>query len=236
MNTGLKRTRSLIALERFCPCSFWPAAARMHSGDRAKADPPARCGPAEAGRPGGATGRPHFPPSPWWRSRCASAPSLGNNTAATVAPLTQSAVASQVAGVVARVVHLRGLGEGGAPVVLLDALSSPRGFQHPGVPGEREDQLPGRSGQRKPGQSEARLPGAVRPVALQSAQKNYDSQKALADIGGAPHQPSTPHAASWSRHSQLEAARSALVQNKKSDTQSLAQLKLAIDMARTSCR
>ena len=45
----------------------------------------------------------------------------GNDTAATVAPVTQSSVASQVAGVVSRVVHLAGdWVKAGEPVVILD--------------------------------------------------------------------------------------------------------------------
>jgi multidrug resistance efflux pump len=158
----------------------------------------------------------------------------GNNTAANVAPLTQSAVASQVAGVVARVVHLAGdWVKEGASVVVLDTSQLTLAVSNAQVSLENA-KINYQIGQDNASQDNPKLAFQVQSAqsALQSAQKNYDSQKALADIGGAPAS-AVDNALSQLQQAQanLEAAKSALDQNKKSGTQTLAQLKLAIDMA-----
>jgi multidrug efflux pump subunit AcrA (membrane-fusion protein) len=71
--------------------------------------------------------------------------------------------------------------------------------------------------------------------ALASAQKSYDSTKALFDVGGVPAaQLDTANSQLQQAQANLEAARTALDQNKKSDTQTLAQLKLAIDQSQNA--
>ncbi|HEY9594985.1 MAG TPA: HlyD family efflux transporter periplasmic adaptor subunit, partial [Spirochaetia bacterium] len=68
--------------------------------------------------------------------------------------------------------------------------------------------------------------------ALASAQKNYDSQKALYNIGGiSASQLDTANSQLQQAQANLEAAKTALDQNAKSSTQTLAQLKLAIDQS-----
>jgi multidrug resistance efflux pump len=158
----------------------------------------------------------------------------GNDTAATVAPLTQSAVASQVAGVVSRVVHQAGdWVKAGTPVVVLDTSQLELAVANARVSLENA-KITYQVGQDNASQANPKLAFQVQSAqsALQSAQKNYDAQKALADIGGAPAS-AVDNARSQLEQAQanLEAARSALDQNRKSDTQALAQLKLAIDMA-----
>ena len=68
--------------------------------------------------------------------------------------------------------------------------------------------------------------------AVDSAQKNYDGQKALFNIGGAPAS-AVDNALSQLQQAQanLQAAQTALDQNKKSDVWTLQQSRLAIDQA-----
>jgi multidrug resistance efflux pump len=203
------------------------------SGGRAKADPPA----AGSAQPQAAVQKPTrgFAAIPVVAVAVRVGPlASGNNTAATVAPLTQSAVASQVAGVVARVVHLAGdWVKEGAPVVALDSSQLALAVSNAQVSLENA-KINYQIGVDNASQDNPKLAFQVQSAqsALQSAQKNYDSQKALADIGGAPASAvDTARSQLEQAQANLEAARSALDQNKKSGTQTLAQLKLAIDMA-----
>jgi multidrug efflux pump subunit AcrA (membrane-fusion protein) len=67
---------------------------------------------------------------------------------------------------------------------------------------------------------------------MDSAQKNYDSQKALLNIGGVPESAvDTAKSQLQQAQANLQAAQTALEQNKKSDIWTLQQLRLAIDQA-----
>jgi HlyD family secretion protein len=158
----------------------------------------------------------------------------GNDTAATVAPLTQSAVASQLAGVVSRVVHLAGdWVKQGAPVVMLDSSQLELAVANAKVNLENS-KIAYEIAQDNADQANPKLALQVQAAqsSVQSAQKSYDAQKALADIGGAPASAvDTARSQLEQAQANLQAAQAALDQNRKSDTQSLAQMKLAIDMA-----
>ncbi len=158
----------------------------------------------------------------------------GNDTAATIAPFVQSTVASQVAGVVARVVHLAGEWvKEGEPVVELDT-SQLKLAVATAQAGLENAKINYQVGQDNASKDNPRLMLQVQSAqaAVDSAQKNYDSQKALFDIGGAPGS-AVDNARSQLQQAQanLQAAQTALEQNKKSDVWVLQQLRLAIDQA-----
>jgi multidrug resistance efflux pump len=157
-----------------------------------------------------------------------------NDTSASIAPHMQSIVAAQVAGVVVRVVHLAGdWVKEGEPVVTLDtaqlklavasaqsALDNAKINYQIGEDNASTDN-PKLTLQLQSAQS-----------ALDSAQKNYDSQKALLDVGGAPASAvDTAKSQLQQAQANLQAAQTALEQNKKSDIWTLQQLRLAIDQA-----
>ena len=158
----------------------------------------------------------------------------GNDTAATVAPFVESTVASQVAGVVARVVHLAGEWvKEGEPVVELDTAQLKLALATAQAALENA-KINYQVGQDNASKDNPRLMLQVQSAqaAVDSAQKNYDSQKALFDIGGAPGS-AVDNARSQLQQAQanLQAAQTALEQNKKSDVWALQQLRLAIDQA-----
>ena len=161
--------------------------------------------------------------------------SASNDTAGSVMPVTQSSVASQVAGVAQRIARKAGdwVQEGATVVQLEDSLLK-LAVQNAQAALENT-KINYAIGQDNSSQANPKLSLQVQSAqsALASAQKNYDSQKALNDIGG---NSSSQLDNSRSQHEQaqanLEAAKSALDQNQKADTQSIAQLKLAVDQAR----
>jgi multidrug resistance efflux pump len=153
-----------------------------------------------------------------------------------VQPITQSQVAAQVGGVVLKT--LRKVGDwvdAGAVVVLLD--DTQLRFTLRNAQGALQNaQINLSVGQDTSSQANPKLTMQLQSAqsALDAAQKNYDSQKALFDIGG------VTAAALDSARSQvqmaqanLEAAKTALDQNQKSETQNIAQLKLAVEQAQT---
>jgi HlyD family secretion protein len=160
--------------------------------------------------------------------------SAEGSTAGTVVPLLQSQVAAQVAGVVARIV--RNPGEwvkAGEAVVQLDDTQFGLSVRNAEA-ALQNAKINLAMGQDTVSQSNPRLQLQVQAAqsALAAAQKNYDAQQALFKLGG------TSAAALDSAESQLQqaqaslqSAQTALEQNQKSDSQSLAQLKLAVDQA-----
>jgi len=160
-----------------------------------------------------------------------------NDTTGTIVPVTQSAVASQVAGVVLSVVHQAGdWVKAGTSVVQLDdsqlKLAVQTARSNLDIARINYD-----IGQDNTNQSAPKLDLQVQSAqsAVDSAQKFYDSQKALLDVGGIPaSQLDTARSQLQNAQANLEAARTAVDQNKKSDVQSLAQLKLAIDQAQNA--
>src|SRR5271169_6282535 len=158
----------------------------------------------------------------------------GNDTAATVTPVTQSTVASQVAGVVARVVHLAGdWVKEGEPVVVL-STSQLKLAEANAEAALENAKINYQVGQDNASKDSPKLTLQLQSAqsALDSAQKNYDSQKALLDIGGAPAS-AVDNAKSQLQQAQanLQSAQTALEQNKNSDVWTLQQLRLAINQA-----
>jgi multidrug efflux pump subunit AcrA (membrane-fusion protein) len=160
-----------------------------------------------------------------------------NLTAGSVVPATQSLVASQVAGVALAVMHQAGdWVKAGATVVQLDDSQLKLAVQ------SAESNLAIARinfdiGQDDVNQSNPKLQLQVQSAqsALDSAQKNYDSQKALFDVGGiSGSQLDTAKSQLQQAQANVEAAKTALDQNNKSGTQTLAQLKLAIDQAQNA--
>jgi multidrug efflux pump subunit AcrA (membrane-fusion protein) len=157
-----------------------------------------------------------------------------SDTAGSVSPVTQSAVASQVAGVVLRVVHLAGdWVKEGETVVQLDDSQLALAVQNASAALENA-KINFAIGKDNASQSNPKLALQVQAAqsTLSSAQKNYDAQKALFDLGGtSASQLDNAKSQLQMARANLEAAKTALDQNQKSDTQTLAQMKLAIDQA-----
>jgi HlyD family secretion protein len=157
-----------------------------------------------------------------------------NNTAGSVVPVTQSAVASQVSGVVLHVAHQAGEWvKAGETIVQLDdsqldlsVRSAEAALQNAKINYDM--------GQDNASSSNPKLAFQVQSAqsTLAAAQKNYDSQKALYDLGGiSASQLDNAKSQLEQAQANVEAAKSALDVNQKSDSQSLAQLRLAVDQA-----
>ncbi|HTO21126.1 MAG TPA: HlyD family efflux transporter periplasmic adaptor subunit [Spirochaetia bacterium] len=160
-----------------------------------------------------------------------------NDTTGTIVAVTQSSVASQVAGVVLSVVHQPGdWVKAGTSVVQLDDSQLKLAVQ---TARSNLDiaRINYEIAQDNTSQSAPKLDLQVQSAqsAVDSAQKFYDSQKALLDVGGiSASQLDTARSQLQAAQANLESAKTAVDQNKKSDVQSLAQLKLAIDQAQNA--
>lgn len=157
-----------------------------------------------------------------------------NDTAGTVTAVTQSQVAAQVSGVVAKVF----LNQGdrvtkGTPVVQIDdstlklaVRNAQSALDNANINLAVGQQTTTESGPKLTAQLEAAQ------NSLTSAQKNYDSQKAEYDLGGISSS-TLDNAKSQFEQAQanVAAAQLALDQNDQAATQSIAQLKLAVDQA-----
>ena len=152
----------------------------------------------------------------------------------TVKPVLQSQVASQVGGVVSRVLLKAGdwVAEGGVVVQLDDSqlqLSAKTAEAALEAAKINLSTLQGTTSQASP-----RLDFQVRSAeaALSAAQRSYDSKKALLAQGGATKADvDEANSAYQSAKANLEAAKSALDQNQKADVQDIAQLKLSVEQA-----
>ena len=157
-----------------------------------------------------------------------------NNTAGTIVPVTQSQVASQVAGVVSRTLHVAGdWVNSGDVVVQLDDSQLQLALQNAQA-ALQNAKINLAMGQQTSNESNPRLMSQLQSAqtAQAAAQKNYNSQKALYDLGG------ISASALDNAQSQLQAAQAnvqaaqlALDQNNAAGTQTLAQLQLAVDQA-----
>ncbi len=197
---------------------------------------PAQAGPAQGGAAQGAPGA---------RSRGGPIQVQGalvhigplvveNGTAGTVLPATQSSVATQVAGVVATVIHKAGdWVKEGDPVIQLDDSQLKLSLQIAQANLENA-KINLATGQDTTTQANPKLALQVQSAqsALSSAQKSFDASQAMFKLGG------ISASALDSAQSQLQqaqanlaAAKTALDQNQKADTQTLAQLKIAVDQA-----
>ena len=157
-----------------------------------------------------------------------------HQTSGTVKPAMQSQVVGQVSGVVARVAHKAGdWVDKDATVIQLDdsQLKLSAKTAQASLDAARINLSTGQDTTR---QANPRLDLQVRSAqsTLSAAQRNYDSKKALFDLGGATSS-DVDRAKSDLDMAQanLESAKTALDQNQKSDVQDIAQLKIAVDQA-----
>jgi HlyD family secretion protein len=157
-----------------------------------------------------------------------------NDTAGTVVPVTQSSVAAQVSGVVLKVLHRVGdVVKDGTPVIQLDDSALRLAVANAQASLDNAT-INLAMGQQTTSASNPRLADqlAAARVAQAGAQKTWDSQKALFDLGGiSESQLDTASSALATAKANTEAAQAALDQNSTADTQNIAQLKLAVTQA-----
>ena len=157
-----------------------------------------------------------------------------HQTSGTVNPVTQSQVAGQVGGVVARVLHKAGdRVEQGDTIVQLDdsqlrlSLKTAQASQE--AARINLSTIQGTTAQASPTLD---LQVNSAESSLSAAQRNFDAKKALFDLGGATGAEVDRAKGDLAMaQANLEAARTALDQNRKADLQNIAQLKLAVDQA-----
>jgi multidrug resistance efflux pump len=159
-----------------------------------------------------------------------------NDTAGTVVAATQSQVAAQVAGVVSVVSRKAGdWVTQGAVIVQLDNSAARLAVKNAQA-ALRSAQINLAMGQQTATESNPKLSSQLDSAgtALASAQKNYDSQKKLFDLGGiSAAQLDTAQSQLQQAQANVQAAQLALDQNRQSDTQTTAQLQIAVDQAST---
>jgi multidrug efflux pump subunit AcrA (membrane-fusion protein) len=157
-----------------------------------------------------------------------------HQTSGTVNPVMQSQVAGQVGGIVARVLRRAGdRVEKGDAIVQLDD-SQLRLSLRTAQASLEASRINLSTTQDTTAQANPKLDLQVNSAesALSVAQRNYDSKKALFDLGGATGAEMDKAKSDLSMaQANLEAARTAQDQNRKADLQNIAQLKLAVDQA-----
>ncbi len=157
-----------------------------------------------------------------------------NDTAGVVTAVTQSQVAAQVAGVVAKVFHKQGdRVNAGEPVAQIDDSTfklSVRNAQSALDSANINLAIGEQTATGNGPKLQSQLESAKN--SLDSAQKNYDSQKAQYDLGGISAS-ALDNAKSQLSQAQanVQAAQLAFDQNDQAATESVAQLKLAVDQA-----
>ena len=162
-----------------------------------------------------------------------------HESAGSVVPVTQSQVAVQVGGVVSRLLHQAGewVAEGEAVVQLDDAqLRLAVGNAQAALETARINLA---VAQDTASQSNPKLALQVQSAesTLSASQRSYDSQVALAKLGGASSsQVDSARGQLEQAKANLEAAKFALEQNGKADTQNIAQLRLAVDVTANQLR
>lgn len=151
-----------------------------------------------------------------------------------VSAVTQSQVASQIAGTVAKVYKLTGAWvKKGETVVQLDDSQLRLALANAQAQWESA-KINLAVGQDNAAQADPKLNLQVLSAksALDVAKRNYEAQKALFDLGGTSQASlDSSLSALQSAQANLTAAQTAFDQNKNAGTQNLAQLKLAVDQA-----
>jgi len=157
-----------------------------------------------------------------------------STTSGSVVPVTQSQVAAQVAGVVASVLHRTGdWVAAGEVVVQIDDAQLRLSVQNAQSALENA-RINLTVSQQNTTASNPKLTAQLQSAqnAASAAQKNYDSQKALLDLGGISSSALDNSKSQLAQaQANLEAAKAALDQNQQAETQNLAQLKLSVDQA-----
>ena len=157
-----------------------------------------------------------------------------HQAAGTVTPAMQSQVVGQVGGVVARVAHKAGdWVQKGETVIQLDDSQLLLSVKTAEASLEAA-RINLSTGQDTTQQATPRLDLQVQSAesALSVAQRNYDSRKALFDLGGATGADLDKAKSDLeSAKANLQAARTAQDQNRNADVQNIAQLKLGVQQA-----
>ncbi len=159
-----------------------------------------------------------------------------NDTAGTVVPITQSQVAAQVAGVASAVLRKAGdWVKQGALVVQLDDSALKLSVKN-AQSALANAKIILATGQQTVTESNPKLASQLESAttAFAAARKNADSQQKLFDLGGiSSSQLDSAQSQLQQAQANVQAAQLALDQNQQSDTQSTAQLQLAVDQAST---
>lgn len=156
-------------------------------------------------------------------------------TAGTVVPVTQSQVAAQTSGVVAKVLHKAGdWVSAGEVVIQLDDSQLKLALDNAQV-GLKNAQINLDVGKQNATQDAPKLQLQLQSAqaALASAQKNYTAEQELYKAGGASaSQLDTAQSQLQTAQANVEAAQIALNQNQQAYQQNIAQLQLSVDQAR----
>lgn len=157
-----------------------------------------------------------------------------NETSGTVQPATESKVAARTQGTVLKILREPGdWVKPGQPVIQLDATQLVLAVKtaESNLSAARIDLS---TNEDTTSQANPKLEAQVRAAraSLSAAQKNYDSQKALLEIGGATStQVDVAQSDLQAAQANLQAAETALDQNRKAPAQTLAQLRIAVEKA-----
>lgn len=160
-----------------------------------------------------------------------------NETSGTVQPTTESKVAARAQGTVWKIYCRAGdWVKAGEKVIQLDdtQLKIALKTAQSNLAAARIDLS---TNEDTTSQATSKLEAQVRSAqaALAAAQKNYDAQKALLEVGGATGtQVDTAQSDLQTAQANLQAAQTALDQNRKAPTQSLAQLRIDVEKAENS--
>ena len=160
-----------------------------------------------------------------------------NETSGTVEPTTQSKVAARTEGTVWKVYRQAGdWVKAGEKVIQLDdtQLKIALKTAQSNLAAAKIDLA---TNEGTTSQDTSKLEAQVRSAqaALAAAQKNYDAQKALLEVGGATStQVDTAQSDLQTAQANLQAAQTALDQNRKAPTQTLAQFKIDVEKAENS--
>jgi multidrug resistance efflux pump len=160
--------------------------------------------------------------------------SVVSDTAGTVNPVTQSKVAAQIAGTVAKINHLAGdWVKAGETVIQLDDSQLRLSVKIArSALDNAKITLTTTEDTTKQANPMLALQVQSDEAALAAAQKNFDSAKALLAVGGATSsQVDSAQSQLQAAQASLATAKTNLDQNQKADVQTLAQLRIAVEQA-----
>ena len=193
---------------------------------------------SSGGRPGGAQGAAGGPRGGAIQVMAQTVPegqlTVESETSGTVNPVTQSNVAAQIAGTVAKVNHLAGdWVKAGETVIQLDDSQLQLSVKTARSALDNA-KITLSTAEDTTHQANPMLALQVQSdeAALAAAQKNYDSAQALFKAGGATSsQVDSAQSQLQSAQANLSTAKTNLDQNQKADVQTLAQLRIAVEQA-----
>ncbi len=196
---------------------------------------------AQHGGPGGPGGRPgRGGPIPVQSQKVKNGTLQAQHvTAGTVVPVTQSQVAAQTSGVVAKVLHRAGdWVTSGAVVIQLDDSQLKLALDNAQV-ALKNAQINLVVGKQNAAQDAPKLQLQLQSAqaALSSAQKNYAAEQELYKAGGASSsQLDTAQSQLQTAQANVQAAQIALNQNQQAYEQNIAQLQLSVDQAQNQLK